>query len=61
LANKNINLPQQSNERPTKKKLKSIKIPEKYEKVLDGIFNNSLETIDLTNGELGDGLVTQVC
>jgi hypothetical protein len=28
---------------------------------MDGIFNNSLDTIDLTNGELGDGTVIQIC
>jgi len=32
-----------------KKKLKSLKVPEKYEKVLEGIVNDSLETVDLTN------------
>lgn len=64
LANKNLNIPNSlisNNEKPTKKKLKSIRIPEKYEKVLEGIFANTLDLIDLTNAELGDAVILQVC
>lgn len=44
-----------------KKKLKSIKVPEKYEKVLEGIVSDTHETIDLTGAELGDNAMLQVC
>ena len=32
-----------------RKKLKTMKIPEKYEKVLEGMAGDSVEVVDLTN------------
>ena len=43
-----------------KKKLNKIKVPEKYEKVLEGIINDTLETVDFTNAELGDNNVALI-
>ena len=43
-----------------KKKMKAIKVPEKYEKVIDGIAHDSLDTVDLTNAELGDTTVLHI-
>ena len=40
-----------------KKKLNKIKVPEKYEKVLEGVVHDSLETVDFTNAELGEANV----
>lgn len=44
-------------ERPNKKKLVKIKVPEKYEKVIEGLGNDNLDLIDLTNAELGDASI----
>lgn len=41
-------------ERPNKKKLSKLRVPEKYEKIIDGLVSDSLEVFDLTNAELGD-------
>ncbi len=48
-------------ERPGKKKLKLIKVPERVEKVLEQLYSDSLELLDLTNAELGDATVLQIC
>lgn len=44
---------------PAKKKPK-LKLPEKYEKIFDGIINDQLETVDFTNAELGDQVLIQI-
>jgi|JI6StandDraft_1071083.scaffolds.fasta_scaffold13097_4 Ran GTPase-activating protein (RanGAP) involved in mRNA processing and transport len=44
---------------PAKKKPK-LKLPEKYEKIFDGILNDQLETVDFTNAELGDQVMVQI-
>lgn len=43
-----------------KKKIKRIKIPEKYEKVIEGILQDSLDIVDLTNAELGDATISVI-
>lgn len=48
-------------ERPPKKKLKLIKVPEKIQKILEQLYNDSLDVLDLTNAELGDSVVVQIC
>jgi hypothetical protein len=48
-------------EKPSKKKLAKIKIPEKHRKTLEALAKDELELLDLTNGELGDALTLQVC
>lgn len=44
-------------ERPNKKKLMKIKVTERFEKILEGIADDKLETVDLTNAELGDASI----
>lgn len=44
-----------------KKKLRSLKIPEKYEKMVEGVMTDTLDTVDFTNAELGDNTVIQIC
>ena len=44
-----------------KKKMRAIKIPEKYEKMLEGVLTDTLEAVDFTNAELGDAIVVQIC
>jgi hypothetical protein len=41
--------------------MRSIKIPEKYEKMLEGLLTDSLDTVDFTNAELGDAISLQIC
>ena len=48
------------NHSTAKRKLKALKVPEKYEKVIEGIMHDSLETVDLTNAELGDNTVLHI-
>jgi hypothetical protein len=43
-----------------KKKIKNLKVPEKYEKVIEGIMSDTLEIVDLTNAELGDNAILQI-
>lgn len=44
---------------PVKKKPK-LKLPEKYEKLLDSIIADQVETADFTNAELGDQVMVQI-
>jgi len=48
-------------ERPPKKKLKLIKVPEKIEKILELLYSDTLDLLDLTNAELGDSTILQIC
>ena len=43
-----------------KKKMKALKVPEKYEKVLDGITHDALDIVDFTNAELGDTTILHI-
>ena len=47
----------QKSGRSPKKKLKSIKVPEKIEKILEALYNDTLDTLELTNAELGDAIL----
>jgi hypothetical protein len=51
----------EKSERPTKKKLKMIRVPEKFDKTLDLLFADTLDLLDLTNAELGDSTILQIC
>ena len=44
-----------------KKKLARLKVPQKYEKIIEGIVNDSLDIVDLTNAELGDSAIATIC
>lgn len=41
--------------------MRAIKIPEKYEKMLEGVLTDSVETVDFTNAEMGDAISLQIC
>jgi hypothetical protein len=36
-------------------------VPEKIEKVLEALYMDSLDILDLTNTELGDAIILQIC
>jgi pyruvate carboxylase len=36
-------------------------VPEKIEKILESLYNDTLDTLDLTNAELGDAIILQIC
>jgi hypothetical protein len=41
--------------------MRAIKLPEKYEKMMEGVLTDSVETVDFTNAELGDVISLQIC
>lgn len=43
------------------RKKKKIKLPEKYEIVVEDLRNDKCETIDLGGAELGDAIIVQLC
>jgi hypothetical protein len=38
-----------------------IRVPEKFDKTLDLLFADTLDLLDLTNAELGDSTILQIC
>lgn len=45
----------------SKKKLQKLRIPQKYEKIVENLGNDQTEILDLTNAQLGDQTIVQIC
>jgi hypothetical protein len=58
---KQTHLSEIENLRMEKRRLSKLKIPPKYERIVEALILNSLEVVDLTNAELGDSAVLQIC